>query len=177
MALMLGTYTSAEFLQLPEGFPAQLVEGHLVREPAPAFGHQRIAGDIHAVARALVGHRRAAMAPVDILIDALNAYQPDVVVFRDPIDDDTAPSDLPCPLLVVEVLSPSTAERDRAVKRLRYLEAGIEEVWLVDANTQSVDVYDQHRHRHVPRRGAGTRSIESRALKGFELDPSLLFQN
>ena len=175
MRTMTGTYTRQHFLQLPEGFPAQLVEGHLVREPAPLFGHQRMAGDIHALARRLVGPRRCAMAPVDIVVDALNVYQPDVVVFHEPVQDDAKAEDLPVPLLVVEVLSPSTAWRDREVKRIRLLEAGIAEVWLVDRETRTIDVYDTGRHREVPRRSHGARAVVSLVLEGFELTADALF--
>ena len=69
-------------------------------------------------------------------------YQPDVVVFPAPPADDVASEDLPVPLLVVEVLSASTGARDRAVKRLRYLEAGVREVWLIDRENRTIDVHD-----------------------------------
>ena len=175
MAIMIGTYTRAHFMELPEGFPAQLVEGFLVREPAPTFGHQRIAGDVHALARRLVGSRRAPMTPVDVLIDELNVYQPDVVVFGTPPADDVKTEDLPVPLLIVEVLSPSTASRDREIKRLRLLEAGVQEVWLIDSETRTIDVYDRGRHRDVPRRGHGEKAVASHVLEGFELTASQLF--
>ncbi len=175
MTTMIGTYTRQHFMQLPEGFPAQLVEGFLVREPAPRFGHQRIAGDVHALARRLVGSRRAPMTPVDVLIDDLNVYQPDVVVFATPPEDDVATEDLPIPLLVVEVLWPATAARDREVKRLRLLEAGVAEVWLIDRETRTIDVYDPGRHRDVPRRGHGSKPVASEVLEGFELTADTLF--
>ncbi len=175
MAVMLGTYTRAHYMQLPEGFPAELVEGFLVREPAPSFGHQRIAADMHALARRLVGSHRAPLTPVDVLVDDLNVYQPDVVVFATPLPDDVATEDLPVPLLVVEVLSPSTAARDRDVKRRRYLEAGVREVWLVDRDTRTIDVYDAHHSEHVPRRGSGPRAIASQVFAGFAFVPGELF--
>ena len=118
---------------------------------------------------------RAAMAPVDIPIDEVNVFQPDVVVFAEPIEDEAGGEDLPVPLLVVEVLSPSTAARDREVKRIRYLEAGVGEVWLIDRENRTIDVYDAEHHRHVPRRGSGGRPVASCVLEGFELVPDSLF--
>lgn len=38
----------------------------------------------------------------------------------------------PIPILVVEVLSPSTRRRDREQKRSLYMDAGVPEYWLLD---------------------------------------------
>jgi Uma2 family endonuclease len=45
------------------------------------------------------------------------------------------------PDLVVEVPSPGTAKFDREVKRKRYLEHGVTEVWLVDPDRREVEVF------------------------------------
>jgi Uma2 family endonuclease len=176
MDAMTSLYTRADYDRLPEGFPAQLVEGQLVRDPAPAFGHQRIALEIAERLRRLVGPRRTGIAPVDVAVDEFNVYQPDVVVFRVPLDDDASGYEAGAPLLVVEVLSPSTARRDRVVKRTRLLDIGVEEVWLIDRSSRVIEVYDRHRYRDVPRRALRDVAIASSALEGFELTPDVLFE-
>ncbi len=155
MAIMTGLYTRKEFALLPEGFPAQLVEGALVCEPSPAFGHQRIALELAERLKSIVGARRMGMAPLDIHVDEFNVYQPDVVVWREPLDDDVDFEALPPPLLVVEVLSPPTRGRDRNVKRIRLLDKGVEEVWLVDRENRTIEVFDRGRYADVPRRATG----------------------
>lgn len=176
MDTMSASYTRAHYELLPEGFPAQLVEGQLVQEPAPTFGHQRLALGIAEALKRIVGARRTAIAPIDIAVDEYNVFQPDVVVFRAPVEDDERGLDAEVPLLVVEVLSPSTASRDRTVKRTRLLDAGVEEVWLVDAANATIEVYDRHRYRDLPRRAVHAQALDSNALRGFSLTPCELFE-
>jgi Uma2 family endonuclease len=45
------------------------------------------------------------------------------------------------PNLVVEILSTSTASRDRGEKRLAYERAGVEEYWIVDWRAREIAVY------------------------------------
>jgi len=117
-------FTRALYEQLPEGFPAQLVEGSLVRDLAPTYGHQRIASRLHVRLAALVGADRALTAPADVVLDEFNVYQPDLLVLDEA--PESGSHDVGIPLLVVEVLSPSTHVRDRGVKRERLLGAGEE---------------------------------------------------
>jgi Uma2 family endonuclease len=105
--------------------------------------------------------------PVDVKIDEFNVYVPDVAVYRDPPPPKERHSRTP--VLVVEISSPSTVERDRDVKAPRYLVAGVEEVWLVHPRDGSIEVHTR------PGRGASHESdstpVESRAVPGFRLDP------
>ena len=36
-------FDRADYMRLPEGFPAQLIGGFLVRDPSPVTGHQVLA--------------------------------------------------------------------------------------------------------------------------------------
>jgi Uma2 family endonuclease len=168
--LVEGAFTRADWSLLPEGFPAQLVEGDLVKEPAPTYGHQifvlRVAASLHR----LVGVERAPVAPLDVGLDDFNVYQPDVVVLRKRLPLDAR--DVGIPLLVVEVLSPSTASRDRGVKRRRLLAAGVEEVWLVDPVLRSVEVHDAAGVRTA----SGKDVLRSRSLPAFSIVPAELFR-
>ena len=167
--LVNGLFTRADWDRLPEGFPAQLIEGELVKERAPSYGHQVYAMRVAAVLQRIVGLERAILAPLDVGLDDFNVFQPDVVVLRErpPLDA----RDVGIPLLVVEVLSASTAERDRGVKRRRLLAAGVEEVWLVDPASRSIECHDAAGRRAA----AGALSLASRALDGFALVPDEVF--
>jgi len=102
-------------------------------------------------------------------IDEWNVYQPDVLVLRTPPSFEV--HDVGIPLLAIEVLSPSTARRDRGVKRRRLLAAGVEEVWIVDPVAKTVEVFD----RAGSRSATGNESLYSSAVPGFVVVPSRLF--
>jgi Uma2 family endonuclease len=162
-------FTRADYLALPEGFPAQLVGGQLLKDAAPVYGHQSLASRIQGVVAALVGPDRTPLCPVAVGIDDRNVYHPDVVVLRTVPAPDAV--DVGIPLVVFEVLSPSTARRDRGLKRAMYLEAGVEEVWIVDRSGASIEVHD----RSEVRVARGSEEIRSRALPGLALVPARLF--
>ena len=77
-------YTRADYLRLPEGYPAQLVDGALVREPSPAPWHQWVTARLYNSLCDRVGRSRVLFSPVDLTIDDRNVYQPDVMVFERP---------------------------------------------------------------------------------------------
>ncbi len=72
-----------------------------------------------------------------------NDYEPDICFWRkevaDEFDDDTMQH--PAPDLVIEILSKSTAKRDRGIKYEDYAAHGVREYWLVDPRRQLVEQY------------------------------------
>jgi Uma2 family endonuclease len=134
-----------ELLALPEdGLRHELLDGEHVVTPAPAFAHQRVLGRIWYILRADVEHRDdldALSSPADIHLGPRTLVQPDLfIVTIDPDRRSDIPwKDVPTPLLAVEILSPSTAARDRGTKRRLYLEAGVEEYWIVDIDAKLIE--------------------------------------
>ena len=138
-------YTADMVRALPEdGNRYELVHGELLVSPAPRLWHQALVSRLHlALGNYLRFHPvgYAMMSPADI------SWGPDVLVQPDlfvaPLAqirtmDWTSVQDL---LLVVEVLSPSTARNDRFTKRRRYQEAGVGLYWIVDGEEQQVEVW------------------------------------
>jgi Uma2 family endonuclease len=76
-----------------------------------------------------------------IRLDARNRPEPDLVVSSGPFDPDRtcfAPEEV---RLVIEVVSPESAHRDRTVKHLKYAEAGIPHFWRIENDGGSPVVY------------------------------------
>ena len=156
-------FTQADYLRLPEGFPAQLVDGELVKEPAPTYWHQEIVGRVFVALKRAAPDQPVIVAPADVFIDEWNVLQPDVLMLEKGAVVRRGEPPPGLPVLVVEVLSPWTAMRDRDVKVRTYLRAGIREVWLVDPDRETVEV--------LPSGGE-----TSRVLPGFSLSPVELFR-
>ena len=165
-------FTHDDYMKLPEGYPVELIEGEFVKEPAPTHWHQWVVVEIAVRLRDVAGPHRVLVSPVDFHVDLWNVLQPDVVVFSkdDPVTRDSRPETIP--LLTVEVLSPSTACRDRDRKTGIYLRAGVAEVWLVDPDAGTIEIHA----RGDATTGGGTDAVrrfapddvaESRALPGF----------
>lgn len=71
------------------------------------------------------------------------------------------------------MLSPSTAKRDREVKTRLYAAAGVREAWLVDPDTETIEVFDLAATRSRTF-GKGERAA-SMAILGFDVDVTDLF--
>ncbi len=147
MGMAAPIYWTAEMVrQLPDdGNRYEVVHGELLVTPAPRLNHQLLAARASValgnyLAEEPVGIVLASPADIswgrrDVLV------QPDVFVIP-PNEARTGDwTRLRSLLLVIEVLSPSTARADRFTKRRRYQEAGVPLYWIVDAEEQRVEVW------------------------------------
>ena len=130
--------TRKDYEALPEGAPYELQEGLLVKQPSPRFGHQRLQMLIVHRLLGLLPEAQVVAGPVDVLIDELNVFVPDIVVLGVVPPDEA--QYVGVPLVVFEILSPSTRRRDRGFKTRRLLGLGVQEVWLIDGAKRRVEV-------------------------------------
>ncbi|MCS6834509.1 MAG: Uma2 family endonuclease [Anaerolineae bacterium] len=113
----------------------ELIGGEIVLPVPPTPQHQRIVREIlfwlTQLARTQGGE--ALSAPVELMLNDENVYQPDVLYLRPNSRCTVGEKRLTgAPDLVVEVLSPSTVKRDRQDKYFAYERHGVSEYWLVD---------------------------------------------
>ena len=137
-------FTYEDYCHAPEGKRYELHDGDLVVVPSPKEQHQDSVGSIYYFLRAFLQGRelgRVYIAPFDIVFSNHDVVQPDVIFVsnenRDIITTDNIQG---APDLVVEVLSPSTAHRDRTFKRALYARHGVREFWLVDTDAHTIEV-------------------------------------
>ena len=114
-----------------DGYRHELIDGALIVTPAPRHRHQRaLTRLLVLLANACPPELEALPAPFDYKISEYTMLEPDIVVAR---TADYGPLRLEkTAVLVVEILSPSTAKYDTGLKRLAYEAAGVPWYWLVD---------------------------------------------
>ncbi|MDR1961830.1 MAG: Uma2 family endonuclease [Gracilibacteraceae bacterium] len=110
--------------------------------PRPSVKHNMIAANIFtAFANYFKGKSCIAFSDgVDVKITENDTVIPDVMIVcnRSIIKPDAIYGS---PDLVVEVLSPGTAKRDRGYKKDLYGAHGVKEYWIVDSESKIVEVY------------------------------------
>ena len=141
-----GRYTYRDHQSIPEDHRRhEIVDGALFVTALPRFNHQQVARDVMLalMTRAREHDLGVAVGPITVHLHDELVLEPDVVFIRkdrleivDPEGDIHGPPDL-----VVEVLSPSTKSFDRNLKRKRYLESGVGEVWIIDIDERTVEVW------------------------------------
>ncbi len=138
-------WTREDVLALPDdGNRYELIDGELLVSPSPRALHQRA---VLALVRRLDSYVAAhalgvtGFAPSDLDLEGDDLVQPDIFVVpllpdgREPIDW----PDYAVPILIAEVISPSTARYDRITKRRRYQQRGVGEYWIVDVDARTVE--------------------------------------
>ncbi len=131
-----GRFTRADFEALPEdagdGIRYELLDGAIVMTPPPGYAHQLVVTNLW---RTLDERRpagmRALVAPLDVYLPTDDILEPDVLVIEESVVvDDKVQGGVP--LLVVEILSPSSRRRDVGDKLTAYRDAGVPAYWVVD---------------------------------------------
>jgi Uma2 family endonuclease len=79
------------------------------------------------------------------------------------------------PGLIVEVISPDSQSRDRRDKFLEYQAAGVQEYWIVDPLSESVEAYRLDKRKYAAI-GPTDGTIRSVVLPGFHLKPAWLWR-
>ena len=135
--------TLEDYLALPDDADYEIIDGVLYVAPRSRPGHQIVAG---CLAARLTLHAEkhglgVAIPDVDLIIESRNTYiSPDIMYF---VADRFAGVDLEqmiriIPDLVIEVVSPTSADYDRWTKRRLYAELGVPHYWIVDPDRRTI---------------------------------------
>ena len=166
--------TYQDYCATPDDERYELLDGNLMMVPAPNRKHQEV---LLTLARKLGDfteeHRlgKVYVAPFDVVLSDTDVVQPDVLFIsrarEHTVTDDNVRG---APDLVIEILSPSTADRDLGYKYDLYGRHGVLEYWIVDPMAETIAV---HRQRDGRLEAAGTLgrgdTLRTALLKGLEL--------
>ena len=137
--------TVRDYMSIPEGDDRrfELIDGELILAPSPVPQHQIIAGNLFEI---LIGFVRAhdlgrvIYSPMDVVLSEHDVFQPDILfVSRNRLHIIGNLNIQGAPDLVIEILSPSTENRDRGVKLNQYLRYGVREYWIIDPENRTCE--------------------------------------
>ncbi|MFW5420340.1 Uma2 family endonuclease [Nocardiopsis sp. CNT-189] len=126
-------------LELAEGWQAEIIEGGLFLVTPPQDAHNRIVADVQKQLYREILRDGGAIADCDVhqaidlrIPSLLSLYIPDLAVLPGPLDERGEDHSAADALIVVEVASPSTAERDRKAKLWGYAHGPVPLYLLID---------------------------------------------
>ena len=163
--------TAEDFLEwLEPGTCADLIDGAIRMHSPVSIPHADLLNFLDRLLGTYVdrhGLGRLYREVVAVRLSARNAFQPDLAFYRAERRSAIRHNHVDgAPDLVVEVLSPRTADRDTGPKFAAYERHGVLEYWILDPETLA--------HRFYRRAGellveyaAGAAKIDSRAVPGF----------
>lgn len=169
-----------DYARLGEGAPYQLIDGDLVKTPAPNPIHQNIVGALFIALKRAADNAKSGqvfIAPIDVQLTPHDVFQPDLIFIAKDRSAIIGEAKIEGPPdLAIEVLSPGTAYYDMRVKKAAYAKAGVREYWIVDPMASSIEVYvlESGAYRLDQERAENTRAL-SRLIPEFQVDLAELF--
>ena len=172
--------TYEDYCNLPDDERYEVIDGELIMVAAPRRVHQGSSRNIGTPLDVYVKENRLGemyYAPTDVILSDINVVQPDILFVSNArshilVDEGIRGA----PDLVVEILSPSTAQLDKVRKRELYARFGVPEYWQADADDLNVLVLTLagNDYETAGIYGLGE-TLVSPLLPGFRLDIDDIF--
>ncbi|MCR9295077.1 MAG: Uma2 family endonuclease [bacterium] len=133
----------AEYVLFPDdGLRHEIVDGDHYMNPAPSTYHQTISKRLQHQLYTKIELANLGVvfyAPINVQLSEHDIVQPDLVVLLKEARARVSTTKIDgAPDLLIEILSPSTADRDIHLKRRVYERSGVTEYWIVDPAEQSI---------------------------------------
>ncbi|MBB6734568.1 Uma2 family endonuclease [Cohnella zeiphila] len=156
-------YSYEDYANLPDdGNRYEVADGVLqAMSPSPGTKHQKILRNLTA---SFQSHCKPSgqffFAPLDVILSRYHVRQPDFIfVSNERLTIVTERGIEGAPDLAAEILSPSTAQKDKTEKRLEYARFGVKEYWIIDPVYELLEQHvldvEERRFslRHIYKRG------------------------
>ena len=167
--------TYEDYCRLPnDGKRYEIIEGELFVTPSPFRPHQRAVTRLTSYLSVFVREKdigEVFVAPFDVVFSRFDVVEPDLLyVSKGRLSVLTEKNVQGAPDLVVEVLSPSTAEKDRTIKLKLYARYGVQEYWIIDPYGPSAEIYRRQEKGFEPVKTLGASdSLTSSLFPEFSL--------
>ncbi len=164
---------TAFYETMDEQTKVEFINGEIVMHSPVKIEHNSATVFISHLLTAFVNEHDVGMIGIEKLLITLtrNDYEPDVCYFTKERADAFAEGQMkfPAPDFIVEVLSPSTEERDRGIKFEDYAAHGVREYWIVDPKRTTIEQYKLQRGKYTLLQKSAKGVVESFVLKGFAM--------
>jgi len=139
-ALELSNYTYQDYLDIDKNSKerVEFIFGDIYMMAGASASHQDAVGNIFFILKSISKVKEKCLpriAPFDLKLknkNSVSVVQPDIMLFCE---------DEQIPCAVFEVLSPSTAHKDKTVKKELYERSGIKEYFLVNVEFKIIDKF------------------------------------
>jgi Uma2 family endonuclease len=169
--------------EVQEGYLYELSRGLVIVSDVPDDKHlaqvDRIREQLYLyrAAHSDLIQRIAAGSDCKLLVPSLETERhPDVTVYKTPRPPGRDYWAAWIPELVIDVVSPSSVQRDYQEKPEDYLRLGVREYWIVDAEREEVLVLRRVKGRWSQRVVQPPQAVRTRLLPGFALDCAAVFR-
>ncbi|CAA7600506.1 Restriction endonuclease type II-like [Acididesulfobacillus acetoxydans] len=182
-------YNYADYLNWPKGERWEIIDGVPYMQSAPTWQHQAVSGNIFAQFHGYLKDKpcRVFAAPFDVCIpeadesdeDISNVIsQPDIAIVCDQ-GKLRKTGYFGIPLIIVEIVSPSTAKNDKLTKFNAFEKAGVREYWLVEPEIMLVNVFvlQENKRYGRPEIYSNEDKIKVNSFPDFEVDLAAVFAN
>ena len=179
------TMTLEEFFSYDDGTDAmyELEDGKLILMTVESEINRRIASFLVACfwQQGIPAYRLS--MKTEIVTTGSRVRVPDLVVFSEELaiamegaKRSTVMSEMPAPLLVVEVVSPNQSSRDYRYKRSEYAARGIAEYWIIDPIQGRITVLEWVDGLYEEQVYEGDKAIASFVLSNLQLTATQILQ-
>lgn len=169
------------YAQLNDGDKAEFINGEVIYHSPVKLKHNRVAKRLLTLLDAYVQQHDLGYVGFEKILISLtrNDYEPDICFFDHGKASLFTPDQMrfPSPDFVAEVLSDSTAERDRGIKFDDYAAHAVSEYWIVDPDTETVEQYRLAGQDYELLVKAQNGTVRSVAVSGFTIPIRALFDD
>lgn len=183
---MSASYSYADYLRWKFEERVEIIRGKVYQLTAPRRRHQGLLVEIsRQLSNYLIGAKcKIYFAPFDVRLQVstddkktFTVVQPDICVICNPeILDEKGCNGAPD--FIVEILSPSTSEKDATIKFDLYEEVGVKEYWMVypDLNLVDVFVLNEIQKYHLVKKYSASQKVPVNILEGCVIDLKMVFK-
>ena len=173
-------FTVKDYMSTPEGTRYQLLDGEMILAPSPTSRHQTVSTQLFSALREYVREHalgRVWYAPLDVVLSNHDVAQPDILFVSNARSGIVTEANIQgAPDLVVEILSPGTADYDQGYKMALYGRHGVREYWVVDPGIETVEVLTLGQEGLEPHRTYRSgETLASPLLDGLALELGAIF--